>query len=806
MSSPETLLEHASWLRRLAASLVGDRAQADDLVQDTWVAALRRPPDLDRPARPWLARVVRNAARFRWRGETNRALREQAVAAQGEHVAPSSDELLARHELQQQLARLVGELAEPFRAAILLRYAEGLGPSEIARQLGIPASTVRGRVKEGLERLRRGLDDSHGGDRKAWLLLLAPIALWPRASHAAGLGVAAVLAAAGVVAILVVASRSEAPSSVATSPPTPSTRRAIARVEQVVPAGWAAQEGAPERHVAGRVVRAGAPVANALVRLTVEASPARELRTDDAGRFDFGSEAAHPIALGAAIPETLAAIAHLDLRDPTLRSDALELELQPCVAGIAGKVTDAGGNPIAHAQLLREDAIGTETDASGAYALCTLPTAPLVAQLDVVVRADGYGAIAVGIAAAGRIHRDFTLVPEGTITGTAMPGAEIWFDPERADFGMTDIRPARLAVAADADGRFRITGASDGPYRVGGAARGMTAIGARISVVAGATTDVALQMSAAAVVHGVVTANGAPVAGARVAVVPAGKWGVVISHDDPRDEPIIAGDAVTQADGTFVLDGIPATTTTFSALPMHVVSQPIALVAGDNRVAIATQPLGRIRGVVRRHGEPVPYARLDCGGVSVGRGINADGAGRFELAGLEAGQYSFYADDARRGAVFAGEFPPLGDGETLDHDIELAWGCADQPASWSSGAGQPVAGLDVRFVRADDQQSRCTTDAAGAFACAALMAGTYAPSVYPGDDASRPFAFVGPAGSVELTEDGAISNVRLAIDPRTTAIAGTVVDETGAPVADARACVHGATGSPTIRGRRRSPR
>ena len=349
---------------------------------------------------------------------------------------------------------------------------------------------------------------------------------------------------------------------------------------------------------------------------------------------------------------------------------------------------------------------------------------------------------------------------------------------------MTDIRPARLAVAADADGRFRITGASDGPYRVGGAARGMTAIGARISVVAGATTDVALQMSAAAVVHGVVTANGAPVAGARVAVVPAGKALVVISHDDPRDEPIIAGDAVTQADGTFVLDGIPATTTTFSALPMHVVSQPIALVAGDNRVAIATQPLGRIRGVVRRHGEPVPYARLDCGGVSVGRGINADGAGRFELAGLEAGQYSFYADDARRGAVFAGEFPPLGDGETLDHDIELAWG-AQISGIVVDGAGQPVAGLDVRFVRADDQQSRCTTDAAGAFACAALMAGTYAPSVYPGDDASRPFAFVGPAGSVELTEDGAISNVRLAIDPRTTAIAGTVVDETGAPVADA---------------------
>jgi hypothetical protein len=40
MNSPETLLEHATWLRRLAASLVGDPASADDLVQDTWVAAI----------------------------------------------------------------------------------------------------------------------------------------------------------------------------------------------------------------------------------------------------------------------------------------------------------------------------------------------------------------------------------------------------------------------------------------------------------------------------------------------------------------------------------------------------------------------------------------------------------------------------------------------------------------------------------------------------------------------------------------------------------------------------------------------
>ena len=64
---PHALLAHAAWLRRLARSLVGDGAAADDLVQETWVAALRRPPAEDRPVRPWLRRVLENAARFRWR-------------------------------------------------------------------------------------------------------------------------------------------------------------------------------------------------------------------------------------------------------------------------------------------------------------------------------------------------------------------------------------------------------------------------------------------------------------------------------------------------------------------------------------------------------------------------------------------------------------------------------------------------------------------------------------------------------------------------------------------------------------------
>ena len=91
----------------------------------------------------------------------------------------------------------------------------------------------------------------------------------------------------------------------------------------------------------------------------------------------------------------------------------------------------------------------------------------------------------------------------------------------------------------------------------------------------------------------------------------------------------------------------------------------------------------------------------------------------------------------------------------------------------------------MRFTRPDGEQSRCVTDAIGAFACASLIAGTYAATVHPGDDASRALPFLAPVAPIELSEDGAIGGLRLAIDPKTTAIVGTVLDETGAPVADA---------------------
>jgi DNA-directed RNA polymerase specialized sigma24 family protein len=60
----EELLEHSEWVWSLARRLVGDEERARDVVQEAWVRALRRPPELadDASPRPWLRVVVRNVA------------------------------------------------------------------------------------------------------------------------------------------------------------------------------------------------------------------------------------------------------------------------------------------------------------------------------------------------------------------------------------------------------------------------------------------------------------------------------------------------------------------------------------------------------------------------------------------------------------------------------------------------------------------------------------------------------------------------------------------------------------------------
>ena len=139
----------AHWPRahRAAYLVLHDAALAEDIAQESFVAAIRSLDRFDRrrPFGPWLHRIVVNraidAARTRsLRKETE--LTEHATGAD-EHEPPD-------RELLAALARLPPDQ----RAVIVLRHLLGYAPGEIARALDVPRGTVNSRIRRGLDAMR----------------------------------------------------------------------------------------------------------------------------------------------------------------------------------------------------------------------------------------------------------------------------------------------------------------------------------------------------------------------------------------------------------------------------------------------------------------------------------------------------------------------------------------------------------------------------------------------------------------------------------------------------------------------------
>jgi len=153
-ASVETLLAHRAWVRALASTLA-QPADADDLEQEAWLAALERSPGDIAPT-AWLATVLRRAAAKMRRTVFRRAARERAAARH--EGAPDAD-LVARAETHERVVHAVLALPEPYRSAILLRYFEGLSPTEIASRTATPIDTVKARLRRALARLRADMPE-----------------------------------------------------------------------------------------------------------------------------------------------------------------------------------------------------------------------------------------------------------------------------------------------------------------------------------------------------------------------------------------------------------------------------------------------------------------------------------------------------------------------------------------------------------------------------------------------------------------------------------------------------------------------
>jgi RNA polymerase sigma-70 factor (ECF subfamily) len=139
---------------RAALLIAHDRAAAEDIAQEAFVAALRALPRFDRrrPLRPWLHRIVVNRAIDSARAR--RLRQEVAVEAVPEVAAPPAD-VTGLGALGEALGRLSPE----HRAVVVMRYLLEMTPGEIAEALELPRGTVNSRLRRGLDALGGVLEE-----------------------------------------------------------------------------------------------------------------------------------------------------------------------------------------------------------------------------------------------------------------------------------------------------------------------------------------------------------------------------------------------------------------------------------------------------------------------------------------------------------------------------------------------------------------------------------------------------------------------------------------------------------------------
>lgn len=143
----------ACW--RFAYHMLGERADAEDVLQDTFLRsylAISRYDERDQ-FRGWLFRILTNQCRnaLTSRGRRTRRFVQDEIALES---APAPQGGLATGVEDAALIRALAQLDPLQREALLLKYAEGLEYGEMSAMTGAGESALKMRVKRGSERLR----------------------------------------------------------------------------------------------------------------------------------------------------------------------------------------------------------------------------------------------------------------------------------------------------------------------------------------------------------------------------------------------------------------------------------------------------------------------------------------------------------------------------------------------------------------------------------------------------------------------------------------------------------------------------
>lgn len=152
------------WQPRLfgfALRVLGDRDAAEDAVQSSWVDVVRRINSVNDPKsiRPWLFRIVANKCTDTLRKRSKR--RQSASVADAEQVPdPEAEKRQIAARQSDRVARIRDEmktLDAGQREVLRLYYLEDLSIESIAKQLSVPAGTVKSRLHHARRKLKQSL-------------------------------------------------------------------------------------------------------------------------------------------------------------------------------------------------------------------------------------------------------------------------------------------------------------------------------------------------------------------------------------------------------------------------------------------------------------------------------------------------------------------------------------------------------------------------------------------------------------------------------------------------------------------------
>ncbi|MEO8548334.1 MAG: carboxypeptidase regulatory-like domain-containing protein [Kofleriaceae bacterium] len=541
------------------------------------------------------------------------------------------------------------------------------------------------------------------------------------------------------------------------------------------PKGMYDQAGVAARHIAGVVLLDGKPKLGAQVSLRwtgtdsdLEKPPV--VVSDKDGRFDFGPRDAERYTVSASSADAADAVVEIDLRDPLVAPESLTLRLGACTHSVVGVVSDASGTGIGGALVARVHAPGVLTHDDGKFRLCLARGSHAVR-----VAAQGYGAVILQVDGSGETHRDVVLVPEGTVEGVVVRKDGTPVDGALVAAWPVDEGPSRAAEAmthSSSDGRFSLHGLSAGRFTVWGSTERLLG-SATIVVVPGANAEVKVILDEFATLGGKVLAGDRPVVGASV-------------YARATERAVGSPIGITQRDGSFQLKQVPIGPATIVVQGYQVLDPKRVTVAGPDAatVVVHVAPLGSISGKVVADGQPVPGAMITAGQRDVTTTSSGDGA--FTLRGLAPGQYQLHADlDGTGSSPIQAVSVAVGEqrnGVVLDLSQR-----GSIEGTIVDDHGAPLEDAIVVWSRSESEETqRGTTDSHGRYSIGSLVGGgAYHPTVRRHEQ-ETPLPIVAGQTSVTLEGPNAHASVDLTVKLARMSISGTVVDQAGAGVPDAR--------------------